>query len=46
MTPGTFWQNGWRPLLNRAKLRYWKPHAMRPTYARLLIQNRESLAYI
>jgi site-specific recombinase XerD len=46
MTPGSFWQNVWRPLLNRAKLRYRKPYANRDTYASLLIQNRESLAYI
>jgi len=46
MTPGSFWQNVWRPLLRRSKLRYRKPHALRHTYASLLIQNRESLAYI
>lgn len=46
MTPGSFWQNYWRPLLRRSGLRYRKPHALRHTYASLLIQNRESLAYV
>jgi integrase len=46
MTPGSFWQNVWRPLLRRSGLRYRKPHTLRHTYASLLIQNRESLAYI
>jgi integrase len=46
MTPGAFWQNVWRPLLRRAGIRYRKPHTLRHTYASLLIQNGESLAYI
>ena len=46
MTPGSFWQNLWRPLLRRSGLSYRKPHALRHTYASLLIQNRENLAYI
>ena len=46
ITPGAFWQNCWRPLLRRSALRYRKPHALRHTYASLLIQNGESLAYI
>src|SRR5262249_18131813 len=46
MTPGAFWQNVWRPLLRRSKLPYRKPHSLRHTYASLLIQNGESLAYI
>lgn len=46
MTPGSFWQNIWRPLLRRAGLRYRKPHTLRHTYASLLIQSRESLAYV
>lgn len=43
---GAFWQNVWRPLLRRSKLPYRKPHSLRHTYASLLIQNGESLAYI
>ena len=46
ITPGAFWQNIWRPLLRRAGLRYRKPHTLRHTYASLLIQGGESLAYI
>jgi integrase len=46
MTPGAFWQNVWRPLLRRAGIRYRKPHTLRHTYASLLIQTGESLAYI
>ncbi len=46
MTPGAFWQNYWRPLLRRSALRYRKPHALRHTYASLLVQNGESLAYV
>ena len=46
MTPGSFWQNIWRPLLRRAGILYRKPHTLRHTYASLLIQNGESLAYI
>ena len=46
ITPGAFWQNIWRPLLRRAELRYRKPHTLRHTYASLLIQGGESLAYI
>jgi integrase len=46
MTPGSFWQNVWCPLLRRAGIRYRKPHTLRHTYASLLIQNGESLAYI
>lgn len=46
LTPGSFWQNVWRPLLRRAGLRYRKPHTLRHTYASLLIQSGESLAYI
>src|SRR5262249_43594512 len=45
-TRGAFWQNIWRPLLRRAGLRYRKPHTLRHTYASLLIQGGESLAYI
>ncbi len=46
MTPGSFWQNVWRPLLRHSGLHCRKPHDLRHTYASLLIQNRESLAYI
>src|SRR5262245_2403962 len=44
--PGSFWQNVWKPLLKHAGLRYRKPHTLRHTYATLLIQDGESLAYI
>lgn len=46
VTPGAFWQNVWRPLLKRADVRYRKPHALRHTFASLLIQQGESLAYV
>lgn len=46
ITPGAFWQNIWRPLLRRTGLRYRKPHTLRHTWASLLIQGGESLAYI
>lgn len=46
ITPGGFWQNCWRPLLRRSGLRYRKPHALRHTYASLLIQDGENLAYV
>lgn len=46
ITPGGFWQNCWRPLLRRSGLRYRKPHTLRHTYASLLIQDGETLAYV
>jgi len=46
VTPGAFWQNVWRAFLNRAEVRYPKPHALRHTFASLLIQQDESLAYV
>jgi integrase len=46
MTPGAFWQNVWRPLLRRAEIRYRKPHALRHTFASLLLANKESPAYV
>ena len=46
VTPGSFWQNTWRLLLKRAQVRYRKPHALRHTFASLLIQHGESLAYV
>jgi integrase len=36
----------WRPLLRRAGVRYRPPHQLRHTYASLLIQQGESLAYV
>jgi integrase len=46
MLPGAFWQNYWQRLMKRSGLPYRKPHALRHTYASLLLQNGESLAYI
>src|SRR5215510_8166287 len=46
MTPGAFWQNVWRPLQRRSRVRYRKPRTLRHTYASLLIENGESLASI
>ena len=46
LTPGAFWQNIWGPLLKRAGVRYRKPHALRHTFASLLIAQGESLAYV
>jgi integrase len=36
----------WAPILRRAGLRYRKPHALRHTYASLLIEGGESLEYV
>jgi integrase len=36
----------WIPLLKRAELRYRKPHTLRHTFASMLIQAGESLAYV
>jgi hypothetical protein len=36
----------WMPLLKRAVLRYRKPHTLRHTFASMLIQAGESLAYM
>ncbi len=36
----------WIPLLKRAGLRYRKPHTLRHTFASMLIQAGESLAYV
>jgi integrase len=38
LTPGAFWQNVWRALIKRAAVRCRKPHALRHTFASLLIQ--------
>jgi integrase len=45
MHPVTF-LGRWTKLLNQAGVTYRKPHALRHTYASLLIQNGESLAYV
>jgi integrase len=45
MHPTTF-LGRWTKLLRQAGVTYRKPHALRHTYASLLIQNGESLAYI
>ena len=36
----------WRVVLRRAELRYRKPHTLRHTFAGLLLERRESLAYV
>jgi integrase len=36
----------WTKLLKQVGVTYRRPHALRYTYASLLIQNRESLAYV
>jgi integrase len=41
-----FIEHVWSPLLRRAGVRYRPPHQLRHTFASLLIQNRESLAYV
>ncbi len=46
MPPLEFYKAVWWLLLRRSELRYRKPHALRHTYASLLIQNGESLAYV
>jgi integrase len=43
--PGAF-LGWWTKLLNQAGVTYRKPHALRYTYASLLIQNGESLACV
>ncbi len=45
MHPGTFLHRR-RALLAAAQLTYHKPHTLGHTYASLLIQNGESLAYV
>ncbi len=45
MTPGRFWDCPWQSLIRHAGVHYRKPHALRHTYASLLIQHGESLAY-
>lgn len=41
-----FRNNIWASILRRAGLRYRKPHALRHTYASLLIEGGESLKYV
>src|SRR5262249_54967915 len=43
---GRFAQTVWRPLLRRAGLRYRTLYQLRHTFASLLIQQGESLAYV
>jgi integrase len=45
MHPVTF-LGRWTKLLRQTGITYHKPHALRHTYASLLIQNGESLAYV
>jgi integrase len=46
LNPDTFRSQLWKPLLEASALTYVKPHVLRHTFATLLIQNGESLAYI
>ena len=41
-----FCNHVWTPILRRAGLRYRKPHALRHTFASLLIETGESLKYV
>ncbi len=41
-----FHRSVWQPLLRRAGVRYRSPHQLRHTFASLLIQQGESLAYV
>jgi integrase len=43
--PGAF-LGRWTKLLSQAGVTYREPHALRHTYASLLIQSEESLAYV
>jgi integrase len=45
MTPSAFRYSVWLPLLRRSGVRYRKPHTLRHTFASMLIQAGESLAY-
>lgn len=42
----TFAYRAWRPILRRAGVRYRPPHQLRHSFASLLIQHGESLAYV
>ncbi len=46
MPPVWFYQAVWWPLLRRSGLRYRNPHALRHTFASLLLQNGESVTYV
>jgi integrase len=46
MTPSAFRSSVWLPLLRRSGVRYRKPHTLRHTFASMLIQAGESLAYV
>jgi len=46
MAPLLFYKGIWWALLRRSGLRYRKPHTLRHTFASLLLQNGESLAYV
>jgi len=46
MTPSAFRYSVWLPLLRRSGVRYRKPHTLRHTFASMLIQAGESLAYV
>lgn len=46
MTPLEFYKAVWWPLLRRCGLRYRNPHALRHTFASLLLQNGESVTYV
>jgi integrase len=46
MTSSIFYKAVWWPLMRRSGLRYRKPHALRHTFASLLLQKGESLTYV
>ena len=46
MTPSAFRYSVWLPLLHQSGVRYRKPHTVRHTFASMLIQAGESLAYV
>jgi integrase len=46
LNPNTFRPQFWKPLLDASGLTYVHPHVLRHTYASMLIENGESLAYV